>query len=158
MDDWRDDVRAERNRTMKVLQIHDESRNRVLAFDIKDVLAALGTLAASSQWKVARAEHFEGEEYFEATGEGGTELESLAQSGSRISGLELQDIANRTRQVIWGIFAGYKSSDEASPWIVIYAFDSSWYEVHTDSDNALDLILKNFLVVRVGVPRTFSLN
>lgn len=143
---------------MKVLQIHDARRTDWLESDLKHVLSALGTLAASSQWKVARAEPFEAEYCFEATGEGGTELETLAASGLWISGRRLQDIANRTRQVIWGIFAGFKSSDEARPWIVIYAFDSSWYEVHTDCDAALDLIRKNFLVVRVGVPRTFCLN
>jgi hypothetical protein len=143
---------------MKVLEIHDAGPHSALTFDLKDVLAALGNLAASSQWQVAKAEHFEGEDYFEATGEGGTELEKLTRSGLRISCLELQDVANRTRQVIWGIFAGYRSSDEVSPWIIIYAFDSSWYEVHTDDEVALHRIRKNFLVVRVGEPRTFMLD
>lgn len=144
---------------MKCLKIQDiEPNGNFLSVDLKEVLLALGALATSSLWRVALAEPWDGEFLFEATGDGAAELEHLAETGLRISGLKLQDIANRTRQVIWGIFAGFKAPSDEIPWIFIHAFDSSWFEVHTDSDDALELIYENFSKVSPGESRVFHLD
>jgi len=130
---------------MKAIRIHDLTRG-VLDFDLKDILAALGSRAANSTWIVSAVE---GEEEFglDATGPASGTLEHLAQTGTRISGKHLLKLAKNTRQVIWGKFIGYDASS-TDPWIVVIAFDSTWFEIRSTDEPAITRLRKAFKDVR----------
>lgn len=138
---------------MKVLEIHDmKPSGNFLAVDLRHILDVLGDAASQSFWRVCKPEVWNDDFFVEATGEGAKDLEQLAETGVRIPGLELLEIAHRTHQVIWGLFAGYEMPAAGKPWIFIYAVDSSRYEVHTDSEVALGIIQECFNDVRLGEP------
>lgn len=81
--------------------------------------------------------------WFDATGDGGEQLEILAPSNARISGHELAALAKKTRQIIWGSFiASLSSGDDA--WLTIRAIDSTFYEVSTSDDAVLEAIRSTF--------------
>jgi len=145
--------------TFQVLEIHDlQGNRRVLAVDLRHVLIALGESAKKSTWVVSKAEPWADDFFVEATGEGAVELEQLAESGERVTGLHLLDIANRTHQVIWGVFLGFHSLSGHTPWIIVHAVDSSYFEVHTNDNTALQLIKNAFTDVRPGRFRKFKLD
>jgi hypothetical protein len=83
----------------------------------------------------------------DATGDGAAALEQLARSGERVSGVRLEKIARKVKQVIWGEFNGYEDSSE-NPWVTVIAFDSSWYEIQSADATALDRIRSAFRQVR----------
>ena len=132
---------------MRAIQIRDKtSDGRVLAFDLREALAALGTQALRTYWAVSGVA--DQGEALSATGDGGVELEELARSGARVSGARLLQIAQRVRQVIWGEFNSYDSSEAAEPRLVIRAIDSSCFEVRCDDETILARIPGAFADVR----------
>jgi hypothetical protein len=72
-----------------------------------------------------------GHEWFEATGEGGEQLEALAQDKVRLSGSDLAALAEDTPQAIWGEVIGSPSTQPDKTWVVIRAVDSTFYEIDT---------------------------
>ncbi len=74
-------------------------------------------------------------------------LEALAQSKERISGKLLAKLANSVHQVIWGEFRAYEAQT-ISPWVIVRAIDSSWYEVETDDEQVLARMRSAFKDVR----------
>jgi hypothetical protein len=64
------------------------------------------------------------------------------------AGTRLIEIARGVRQVIWGEFKAYADDALDQPWIVIVAFDSSWFEIHSDDEAVLARIRKAFKDVR----------
>jgi hypothetical protein len=133
---------------MRTLRIRDgnEGLYAGLAFDLADILEALGQRALDTVWTVnsvvdpARAMV----ERIMATGTGADELERLEDTDSRIAGTELLAIADATDQVIWGEFRGFRSAEDAQPWIVVTAFDSSWFDVSTADEDALQRLRRRF--------------
>ncbi len=140
---------------MKAIRIHDEVRG-LLAFDLKDILAVLGRRAINSTWSVGAVEgHVE--EGVDATSPRSNEYDELALTGTRVSGRHLLKLAKETRQIIWGRFVGYDASStdpsstnpsSTNPWVVIIAFDSTFFEVRCDDDDALARLMRTFKDVR----------
>ncbi len=91
-----------------------------------------------------------GHEWFEATGEGGERLEGLAQDDGQLSGSDLAAIAENARQVIWGAFVGLAPTQSDTPWVIIRAVDSMFYEIDSDDEVVLDKINSTYKDVRTG--------
>ena len=126
---------------MATLQIWDSHEAGYLAFDLRHLIQLLAPTSLTASWIIASPE-----EAFEATGEGGGELDRLAGARACISGTVLADMANRTVQVIWGEFIGSLPSGEE--WIIIRAIDSSFYEIVTSDEPTLAALSANFRDIR----------
>ncbi|RYF21659.1 MAG: hypothetical protein EOO77_05625 [Oxalobacteraceae bacterium] len=121
-------------------------RNRVLAFDLRDVLRVLAPRSFAAKWTIKAPDTWS----FEATGAGGERLEELAEMLAQIDGSELAAIADATVQVIWGDFVGALSDDSTQPWLIIRAVDSSFFEIETSDESALAAIKSAFKDVRIA--------
>lgn len=130
---------------MATLTIHDLDGG-ALAFDLRDVIRALAPVSLAATWKITSPN----ESSFEATGVGGLRLEALAEASVRIVGAELLAIADDTVQVVWGEFVGMLPGDAHREWLTIRAFDSSFYEVETLDDAAIEKVKSRFSDVRGG--------
>lgn len=119
---------------MLQLKITDLSPRGCLAFDLKDILRALGPQALTWIWTVSDVEAI-GELW--ATGDGVPDLETIKHSGIPVSGSRLAEVAERINQVIWGEFCAFRSEKDEHPWVRIVAFDSSWYEVWSEDRETL---------------------
>ncbi len=113
---------------MATLRIYD-LKEHILAPDLKDLLRLLAPQSLKATWTVSTVKSSEpGHDWFEATGEGGEELEALAQVDARLSGCDLAALVANTRQVIWGEFVGSAPTQPYSMWVTIRAIDSTFYE------------------------------
>jgi hypothetical protein len=131
---------------MKAIRIHDLAVGRnVLDFDLRDILSALGPQADRTIWRVGQVEG-----KFMVTGdEVADELESLARSETPVSGRRLRKISRYVRQTIFGEFKGYEKASSADPWIAVIAYDSTWFEVQSQDEAALDRLKAAFKDVRL---------
>ncbi|WP_133636838.1 hypothetical protein [Zavarzinia compransoris] len=136
---------------MATLRIYD-LRERVLALDLRDLLHLFAPRSLDATWTVTTVKSSEpGREWFEATGEGGEQLEILAQRNAAISGADLTALAENTRQVIWGEFVGSAPTQSNKAWVIIRAIDSTFYEIDTDDETVLSKIRWTYKDVRSGV-------
>lgn len=106
-----------------------------LAFDLKELLDAVGASALSSEWKCSIAELISIESV--------ESLESAYENAPRISGPKIRDLAAQTRQVIDGTFEAYRS-EEYRPWLILRAVDSTYWEVLSDDPAVLASVRKAF--------------
>ncbi len=133
---------------MNTITIHDMAAGqRVLGFDLKDILKAIGQPALGSFW-TALPEEASGSDELWVTGAASPLVDELARTGERITGERLLEIAKTIHQTIWGEFQGFKSPEAAAPWIRIVAFDSSWFEVHSTDETLLNRVRSCFKDVR----------
>jgi hypothetical protein len=122
-----------------------------LSFDLKDVLVAIGQPALETYWTAGPVERTG--EMLDATGANRPLLEALVQSGERVDGHRLLELAQGIHQTIWGEFRGYETPTSPGPWIIVVAFDSTWFEVHTDNAAVLEALRARF---KNTVPPTWS--
>ncbi|MBN8941223.1 MAG: hypothetical protein J0H01_17085 [Rhizobiales bacterium] len=113
---------------MKTKRIHDR-------IDLRHILAALGQRASTSWWKVSGVPSVD--EALMVHGRRSEELEEFDRSGRRVRGDGLLLVASGVDQVIWGRFEGFDAQGSDEPWIVVIAFDSTWFDVSTADDAAL---------------------
>jgi hypothetical protein len=144
---------------MAILEIHDKRTDPTkllsayLDFDLRDLLAILSPRSQESEWVVCPVQFFKSkEDVFEATGEGGEELEILAEAKSRVNGDNLAAIAAKTRQVIWGQFIAYLGK-KGEPWLMLSAIDSTFWEIITEDALVLEKIKRSFKDVRPSSKR-----
>lgn len=130
---------------MHTVRIHDV-RDNLLEFDLRHILAALGSRARAWCWMVSGVAAYD--EPLDVTGEQAERLEELAASGRRIAGDRLGDLANGIRQVIWGEFHAYEDPGATVPVLIVRAIDSSFYEVATDDRRVLHRLEATFRDVR----------
>ncbi|MFK3963376.1 hypothetical protein ACI2KT_07290 [Ensifer adhaerens] len=126
---------------MKTLRIYGPPE-AALPFDLRDILQRLATRSLRASWRVSAVGA--GYQWFDATGPGGDVLESWAQSGSMIEGRHLAAAAQDVLQIIWGEFTGFLPGTPNSPWIVIRAIDSTFYEITTDDETVLQRVETGF--------------
>lgn len=135
---------------MTTLRIYD-LKQHVLALDLRDLLRLLAPGSFEANWVVSTVKSSKpGHEWFEATGEGGEQLEELARHDARLSGSELAALAETTRQVIWGEFVGWGPTRSDRTWMTIRAIDSTFYEIDTDDEAVLSKINATYKDVRTG--------
>jgi hypothetical protein len=116
----------------------------ILAFDLRDLLRALGPHSLAADWTIVSPD----ESSFEATGAGGMRLEELAETSSTIGGDELLGLADDTVQVIWGNFVGKLPQNPHEDWVTIRAVDSSFYEVESSDEVSIAHLVSHFGDVR----------
>jgi hypothetical protein len=143
--------RCERERVekaMTTLTIHD-LKEHALAFDLRDLLRLLAPRSLQATWVITTVKSLDRKhEWFDATGDGGEQLERLARENTRLSGSELLTIADRTRQVIWGEFIASFPVNPEENWVIVRALDSSFYEITTRDEAVLETISSTFEDVR----------
>ncbi|OWV83819.1 hypothetical protein ATY75_04410 [Rhizobium sp. N122] len=133
---------------MTALRIYD-LRENILAVDLLDLLRLLAPQSLQANWTVSTVKSSKpGHDWFEATGEGGEQLETLAQVNARLSGPDLAALAEKTRQVIWGEFVGSLPAELNEKWVAIRAADSTFYEIETDDETVLTKIKSTYKDVR----------
>ena len=103
----------------QAVTIHD-IRDRVLAFDLIDILRIAGPDAESSSWRCRNVE---------CTGDLAEELHRASDAMSALTGAEMLRLAGGVLQIIDGDFEAYSAS-ETRPWLVVRAIDSSEYGDH----------------------------
>lgn len=131
---------------MKTLRIYGEEAVW-LGSDIKDFVGLLTTLEPRTYWRISPVPG-DRDDYFDATGASSEKLEMLAKSGEFITGEALAELAQETRQVIWGQFVGHTDLNSAAVWVTVRAIDSSFFEVITSDENVLSLMKSHFTDVR----------
>lgn len=114
---------------MKAISILDRTPDgSLLAFDLIDVLRALGSDVLRSCWLL---------EGIECVGAGADEFHRLSDENVRVSGQKLIDLAASIDQMIDGECAGYLTEFTKQPWIVIRAVDSSGFDVECSKQSIL---------------------
>ena len=117
---------------MNGLMIKD-TKEQVLAVDLRHVLSALGPRALSSGWRVR-----------EVWAEGDAKPEFRAFDGSElISGQRLMTLAQNVIQIIDGEFEGFDPAQEI-PWVVVEAIDSTYYTVRSHEASVLKQVRSAF--------------
>ncbi|ODN70781.1 hypothetical protein [Methylobrevis pamukkalensis] len=135
---------------MPTLRIHDLTGHS-LALDLRDLLRVLAPRSLQATWTVSPVRSsVAGREWFDATGNGGEQLEALAEVDARISGADLRALAETTRQVIWGAFAGVLPDQPDGNWVTLRAVDSSFYEITTLDDTVIRAVRAAFNDVRLA--------
>lgn len=76
------------------------------------------------------------------------ELEDLAESEIPVSGERLIQISRHIHQAIFAEFRGYHAATSPEPWIVVIAYDSTWFEVRSSDETTLDRVKAAFKDVR----------
>jgi hypothetical protein len=109
-----------------------------LSFDLVDIFSAIGDVAIVSTWKCRNVE---------CVGQNAERLYELAETGKKVSGLELSEIANGISLTIDGQFEAYRAG-EVEPWILIDAVDSSWFDVFSRDASVLERVRCHFRDVR----------
>jgi hypothetical protein len=122
---------------MRGVQIRDMHERGFLAVDLHHILDLFGERAVQSRWRASEV-WATGQE----TGEAAQELERLADGQTFIAGEHLSRIAHNLVQVIDGEFSAFDSSD--SPWVIVRAVDSSFYEVFSTEPAVLDRVRASF--------------
>lgn len=137
--------------TLRIYGLYNAKR-RELVIDLRHFLRVLAPRSVQATWTVSAVKSSEpGRAWFDATGDGGEELEALSQDDAQVSGPVLAALAEATHQVIWGEFTGRFPAETDRSWITIRAVDSSFYEVTTLDDTAISKIKAAFRDVRIAV-------
>ena len=121
---------------MAAIRIHDLTDEHVLAFDLADLLQALGEPARLSQWKCSVDECI-------AQDDARPGLEDAYNAPLGLSGPEIHAVAAETLQVIDGVFEAFRPG-ERRPWIKLEAIDSTYWEVFAALDADLASLRSRF--------------
>lgn len=132
---------------MKAFELRDIKDHVFLT--LAEILAALPERAITSSWAVEDFIDVDGEPYFWIGANGDEAIADLANTGIRISGSELVQRAATTAQIIFGTFRGYDPASAAAPWIVLHAYDSSFWRCETDDVPTQRQLVGAFRDVRV---------
>ena len=109
---------------------------------LRDILHLLQPRGDPAAWELDHGE--EGE--FWATVKPGHDVgwaQAMAGTGRRLSGETLRVRADDILQVITGEFRAFEGS-AASPWLMVRAVDSTFYEIITDDEAVLALARQHF--------------
>ena len=121
---------------MRCVTVTDrDPATQVLTFDLRDLLAVLGPDVARSRWAARDVEAL--------GGTAATVLHAVSASGEMLNGERLIELALQVDQIIDGEFSGYLA-DEARPWAIIRAVDSSAYDICCDLPEVLSAIRLRF--------------
>ena len=109
---------------------------------LRDILRLLQPRGDPAAWELDHGE----EGGFWATAKAGHDInwaQAIAGTGQRLSGETLRARADDILQVITGEFRAFEGA-AASPWLMVRAFDSSFYEIVTEDEAVLALARQHF--------------
>lgn len=121
---------------MAGIRIHDRTDDDVLAFDLSNLLEALGKEAELSEWKC-------NVDWCIAKEGARPHLEDAYNVPVRLSGPELLALASETLQVVDGAFEAFRPG-ERRPWITLEAVDSTYWEAFAARDEDLSALRIRF--------------
>lgn len=144
---------------------HEGRTLQLLAFDLKDVLDAIGQEVDALTWRVHDLDCWNGQET------AFRRLQEVAAHDLRIDGHELRAIARNIAQVNDGTFVGFEKGtpqDSIRPQdldtrtfpdsrakLIICAFDSSWFEVFAKDVSVEQQLRRRFADVSLGDPKDY---
>lgn len=126
---------------MRGIQIKDaapSARGVRLVFDLKDILAIISDFVPSHRWRCQDV-------VYTGTVEG--EFTMVRLPPREFSGYEFSSFASAISQTIDGTFEALENDSE-TPWLIIRAVDSSWFEVWSLYGEVLERIKRHFASVR----------
>lgn len=124
--------------TLSGVTVDDSDSRGVLTFDLRDILRLIPK-SIDSCWELLGVEAMGG-----AAAEA---LHTASDSGTRLDGVRLAELASGVSQVIDGEFRAFESrSDE--PWLIIRAVDSVSYDVISSDSTVLEKVRRHFGSVR----------
>lgn len=130
---------------MATLRIYDPLVN------LSDLLRLLAPRSLQATWTVSTVKCSEPDDGgFDASGEGGERLETLALQDARIPGPDLAALTKEMHQVVWGEFVGSFPSKSQERWVTIRSVDSTFYEVTSLDDMVLNRMRSAFIDVRLA--------
>ena len=128
---------------MKGIGIHDLTGSG-LAFDLRELLGARGPRGRAAWWRACTPVWYIGEGAIPA-------LDVGEPPGPWIRGSDLMDVDGLT-QVVDGVLESVEEpvppTGNISPWVVLRAVDSSWWEVYSDDSATLAAVRSRFTDVR----------
>lgn len=124
---------------MAAIRIHDRTDEHVLAFDLADLLEALGKPAELSAWRCNVGDCI-------AQDGARADLEDAFNAPTGLSGAEIVALASETLQVVDGVFEAFRPG-ERHAWIKLEAIDSTYWEVFASSDADLSPLRLRFAEV-----------
>jgi hypothetical protein len=124
---------------MAGIRIHDRTGEDVLAFDLEDLLAALGKDAERSEWRCSVGECIPKDA-------ARPDLEDAYGSGTRLPGSQLLALASETLQIADGVFEAFRPG-ERRPWLKLEAIDSTYWEVFAANPADLESLRARFAEV-----------
>ena len=120
---------------MKGVTISDRDPHRdVLSFDLKDLASILPFFTDEFEWEVANAE---------SVGPAAEELHQVSDTGVRLGGRHLADLASRVTQVIDGEFKCFRTGTNDVE-AIVRAVDSSAYDILCDRHEVLEDLRRRF--------------
>jgi hypothetical protein len=123
---------------MPGITIRDADERHVLVVDLAGILNLVGERALHSRWLVSGVDA--------PGGETADELGYVSDNHVVVTGERLLELAQGVWQIIDGKFQAFEN-DSASPWLTIYAVDSSAYDVVCKDVGLLDRLKSTFRAV-----------
>jgi hypothetical protein len=118
----------------------------ILNFDLRDILpiilSIIGDPVKQSKWLCYDL-------WFTARRDG--EFNEFRGERLKLSGIELVQLASEIHQTINGRFEAKGQGAAKSPWLIIIAFDSSWFEVWSSKPWVIERMKEHFQNV-VDIP------
>ncbi|HVE58467.1 MAG TPA: hypothetical protein VNB22_16665 [Pyrinomonadaceae bacterium] len=106
-----------------------------LSFSLKDILALVGEKVLTSRWRCSDlnyVKNIKGEWY------------PNKDKTLKLSGAELIDFSERVGLILDGRFEAKSEGGAKRPWLLIVAFDTSWYEVWSSKPWVIEKIKAHF--------------
>ena len=126
-------------RKMPGIRIKDKKQTsgglRYLDVDLKDILAAIGAPVLNSRWV--------GRDLWCVRKRNGV-AEELREKRLKFSGEELLEFASRAGLIIDGRFEARGHGAAKRPWLIIVAFDSTFYDVWSSKSNVIERIKERY--------------
>ncbi len=120
---------------IKIKDKRQSNNGSFLDFDLKDILAELQESVLESNW-VCRD--------LLCTAIRNEKFISIQEERLKFSGEELIKFANSIHQTIEGRFEAKTGGAAKRPWLIIIAFDSSWFEVWTSKSWVIKKLKERF--------------
>lgn len=120
---------------VKILDKKLHKNGSGLNFDIKDILAAIVESTSNSRWRCRDL-------WYTTTRNG--KVVSVKEARLKLSGEKLLRLAASIHQTIDGRFEARSEGAAKHPWLIIIAFDSSWFEVWSSKPRVLEKIKERF--------------
>jgi hypothetical protein len=106
-----------------------------LSFDLKDIFAVIGEPVRHSQWRCYDLCY---------TAKKEDTFNEFRETRFKLSGEEVINFASRIHQTIDGRFEATSKGAAKNPWLIIVAFDSSWFEIWSSQPKIIERLKQHF--------------